>query len=213
MRHRACACVPVRASKGTNYCFLRLLCHPFPLLANRKARTGLDELAIRRAHGHEQGGWQQRPTSSRSLARSRLNGQESPTTHPCRQTRASGKRRTTPCHPRGTAPRRHAREDGKRVQSRGARAHAVHERLIRLALIRLGPPDAALVVVIAHSRADLRAVPSGSAKPTGATQRGAGHDSAPRRSPGTPSSPRGGCSRTRPHRPRSRIASSFCRRT
>ena len=42
------------------------------------------------------------------------------------------------------------------VAGRGARAHAMHEGLVGLALAGLGPPLAALVVVVAHRRAHLR---------------------------------------------------------
>ena len=144
--------------------------------------------------------------------------------HPCRRrTRGSGTRRTTTCQAPGEG--RGLDGAGGRggggcnvaagcasvlVAGRGARAHAMHEGLVGLALAALGPPLAALVVVVAHRHADLRRV-AGRAQPVpggfrgtrrrgGAAARrrgGAGRRwarrGAPRTSPGTPSSPRGGC--------------------
>ena len=57
------------------------------------------------------------------------------------------------------------------VAGRGARAHAMHEGLVGLALAALGPPLAALVVVVAHCHADLRRVP-GRAQPVPSGSRG-----------------------------------------
>ena len=63
---------------------------------------------------------------------------------------------------------------GARARSwrgRGARAHAMHEGLVGLTLATLGPPLAALVVVVAHRHADLRRV-AGRAQPVPGGSRG-----------------------------------------
>ena len=83
---------------------------------------------------------------------------------PCRQrTPGFGTRRTTPCQAQGegvgwegTRVGAGGRSASVLVAGRGARAHAMHEGLVGLALAGLGPPLAALVVVVAHRRAHLR---------------------------------------------------------